>query len=83
MAELVGADDVSRAIAANVRVGRCLDAEITSLERVVLERTKLAPNVRLLKTTPGIGDILALTIMLEVGTIERFKSVGRFASYCR
>ena len=34
-------------------------------------------------TVPGIGEILALTIMLETGDIRRFASVGNFASYCR
>jgi len=32
---------------------------------------------------PGIGTILAMTIMLEVGDISRFPKVGNFASYCR
>jgi transposase len=44
---------------------------------------KLREEFQLLKTTPGIGDILALTIMLETGEISRFASVGDFASYCR
>ena len=34
-------------------------------------------------TIPGIGNILAMTIMLEVGDIGRFARVGNFASYCR
>jgi len=34
-----------------------------------------------LKTVPGIGDILALTIMYEVLSIERFASVQQFCSY--
>ena len=37
----------------------------------------------LLKTVPGIGDILALTILCEIGDISRFSSVQKFASYCR
>ncbi len=32
---------------------------------------------------PGIGDILAMTILLEVGDISRFARVGDFTSYCR
>ncbi len=36
-----------------------------------------------LKTTPGIGDILAEVILLETGDITRFKAPGNFASYCR
>ena len=34
-------------------------------------------------TTPGIGNILGLTIMLEVGDIHRFAKVGNYSSYCR
>jgi len=36
-----------------------------------------------LQSIPGIGNILAMTIMLEVGDINRFSKVGNFASYCR
>ncbi len=32
---------------------------------------------------PGIGDILGLTIMLEVGDISRFPKVSNYSSYCR
>ncbi len=41
------------------------------------------PELHWLKTVPGIGDMLALTILLETGTMARFPSVGDFASYCR
>jgi transposase len=34
-------------------------------------------------STPGIGLILSLTIMLETGDIGRFPTVGDYASYCR
>jgi transposase len=36
-----------------------------------------------LKSVPGIGDILAMVILYEVGDIKRFKSAGDFLSYCR
>ena len=36
-----------------------------------------------LKTIPGVGKILSLTITLETGPIERFPKVGSFSSYCR
>lgn len=32
---------------------------------------------------PGIGPILGMTILLESGAIDRFDSVGDYASYCR
>lgn len=44
---------------------------------------KLKDEYKNLLTIPGIGNILALTIMLEVGDINRFKKVGNFSSYCR
>jgi transposase len=38
---------------------------------------------RLLNTVVGIGPVLALVIALEIGDINRFRSAGDFASYCR
>ena len=61
----------------------CADEQIDLLERTVTERVKLRAEYRFLKTVAGIGQILALTIMLETGEIKRFPTVGDFASYCR
>jgi len=81
--ELMPQPDVALAMGARVAVIQCLAEQIEAIEKSVLERGKLRKPFRLLKTTPGIGDILALTIMLETGAISRFASVGDFASYCR
>ena len=32
---------------------------------------------------PGVGRVLALTIMMETGPIDRFPKVGNYVSYCR
>ncbi len=82
-AQLFANPDVALAIATTVRVRQCLDTEIAALEKVVLGRVKLRPEFVHLKSIPGVGDILGLTIMLEAGAIGRFPSVGDFASYCR
>lgn len=37
----------------------------------------------MLTSVPGIGRILATTILRETGPIERFGGVGNFASYAR
>jgi transposase len=37
----------------------------------------------LLKTVPGIGQALALTLLYEIDDINRFETVQRFSSYCR
>ena len=56
---------------------------IKDIEREVLAMASLKKEFELLKTIPGIGVILALTIMLEVGDINRFEKVGNYSSYCR
>jgi transposase len=60
-----------------------LTQQIRSIEKAVLPQVKLRPEVEILLTIPGIGKILALTIMLEVGDIRRFAKAGNYASYCR
>ena len=57
--------------------------KILQFEKKVLEHARLKPEFELLLSIPGVGLILALTIMLETGTIDRFKKVGDFTSYCR
>lgn len=37
--------------------------------------------VRLLKTMPGVGEVLGATIFLEIGDVERFGCAARLASY--
>lgn len=78
----IGAD-AALAVKANLSVMRSLETEIATLEKVVKERVKLRPAFRHLLSVSGIGEILALTIMLETGDIRRFPAVGNFASYCR
>ncbi|MCP4270369.1 MAG: IS110 family transposase [Gammaproteobacteria bacterium] len=60
-----------------------LKQKIKGLEKAIRKKVKLKKAFHYLKTVPGIGDILALTIMLEVGDINRFPKVGNFTSYCR
>jgi transposase len=60
-----------------------LTQQILRLEKAIKEKIKLNKSFRNLMTVPGIGKILAMTIMLEVGDIGRFAKVGNFTSYCR
>jgi transposase len=60
-----------------------LTRQIRQIERVVEDRVDLAGVYHYVLTIPGVGKILALTIMLETGSIERFAKVGNYASYCR
>ena len=60
-----------------------LTQKIKRIEKEVLSQVKLRPEFKFLLTVPGIGKILGLTIMLEVGDISRFAQVGNYSSYCR
>ncbi len=71
------------AMRTGMAVGKTLQTQIARIEKSVLQQAKLRPEFEPVKTVPGIGDILGLTIMYEVGEIGRFAAVGNFASYCR
>ena len=60
-----------------------LGKKIKEIEKAVKSHVHLKPEFKCLLTMPGIGDILGLTIMLEAGDISRFKTVGKYSSYCR
>ena len=54
--------------------------EILVLNRELRAIAKDDPDVRLLKTIPGVGYYVALLIKAEVGDIGRFKSKDHLAS---
>jgi transposase len=56
---------------------------IKGIEKEVKSQLKLHKEFEMLLTITGIGHILGLTIMLEVGTINRFETVGDYSSYSR
>jgi len=68
---------------ANIATIRFLTERIKEIERAILKRAKLRKEYHKLLTAPGIGIILALTIMFETGDIKRFPEVGNYVSYCR
>ena len=64
---------------------RHYDTQITALEEELNRLTKVAAprDYALLQTVPGIGEHLGLTILYEIGDIQRFPTVKDFVSYCR
>ncbi|WP_148053396.1 transposase, partial [Pseudomonas fluorescens] len=75
--------EVALAMKANVAIIQAVQSQIDVLEDRLLLEASLHPEFSLLKTMPGIGEVLATVIMLETGDIERFAGVGNFASYAR
>lgn len=67
----------------NLVVIKTLSAEIKKLEKSILEKGKLKKEFNVLRTIPGIGEVIALAISLEIGDINRFTKPGRYVSYCR
>ena len=56
---------------------------ILDIEKKVKSQVKMRKEFLMLLTIPGIGNILGLTINLEVGDIGRFPAAGDYSSYCR
>ena len=61
-----------------------LDPIIAHLERHIREKAKYHNHLdyQLLRSIPGVGEILSLIILYETHDIKRFKTVQRYASYC-
>jgi transposase len=81
--ELGQCADVTLAMSADVAVIQTLNAQIDKLETRLRNAVKPRGEFKVLTSTPGIGEILATTIMLETGTVKRFAGVGNFSSYAR
>lgn len=77
------ADDVALAVQSNVALIQTLNRQVGLLEKRLLAGVTPRPEYALLKSVPGIGDVLAIVILLEAGDVSRFAGVGNFASYAR
>lgn len=76
---------LSLTVASDIRVMNDMDQIVDALEQKVEAEAKHHDRAafELLKTIPGVGDILALTLLYEIHTISRFPTVQKFSSYCR
>lgn len=61
------------------------DTQIRKLETFLQQSAKVhdANNFFRLQTIPGVGKIIAMTMLYEIHKIKRFKTVGDFLSYSR
>lgn len=58
-----------------------LSEQIRQFEQRLEELVEITPEMQWLMSLPGVGVILAATIALEIGEIDRFLSAPRLASY--
>lgn len=68
---------------ADVHCMKVLTSQIKSIEKQVRQSCLLKEPFHYLLSVTGIGDILAMTIMLEVGDLSRFQTAGDYCSYAR
>lgn len=76
-------EQVSFTVGAQLKILGCIMEQISCLEKAILAQLKKDPQFPLIKTLPGVGPILGMTILLETGEINRFANVGNYSSYCR
>lgn len=60
-----------------------LTAHIKQIEQALVPRLVPTPDAQRLLYIPGIGKIVAFTVLLEIDDIARFPTVKGFVSYCR
>ena len=70
-------ENIQEAIFSNMSILAVLSSRIKILEKKVLKQVELRAEFQKLLHIPGIGIILALTIMLETGDILRFATNSR------
>ena len=76
---------VRRRVETHLALLEPLDTTIRRLEADVEDAAKehYPTELAVLQTTPGVGPILSLTILLEIDAIERFDTRQQFCSYAR
>jgi transposase len=76
---------VRRRVATDLALLAPLDTAIRQLEADLEDAARQLFPVELavLQSTPGVGLVLSLTILLEVDTIDRFDTRQQFCSYAR
>ena len=80
---LAGNEDLALAGQVSKETIDFLTHKIRKIETFIENKIKLQEPYSHLLGLPGVGKILALTIKLESGPIDRFPQVGNYASYCR
>ena len=70
-----------RSVAEALAVIELLDARIAPLDRELEPLARADRRVELLRTIPGIGPVLGLTIASEIGEVSRFASPRKLIGY--
>src|SRR5205823_9799884 len=76
---------VRRRVETDLALLEPLDTTIRRLEAEIeaAAQEHYPTELAVLQTTPGVGPVLSLTILLEIDTIDRFERRQQFCSYAR
>ncbi len=85
IAERFNDEVVQHNVALDLELIDYLHEQIRPLELYLVRQAKVHDQQAfyLLRSVPGIGKVLALTILYEIDDIRRFKRVQQFCSYAR
>lgn len=78
-------EEIKLTIESDLNVIDSLDRVINTIEKRIrkIVKDEQAEDFKILLSFPGIGEIIALTIIYEIDTINRFPSPQKFSSYSR
>ncbi len=78
-------DSIQMSVASNMALLDAYDEVIHELELYLIHQIRKHANALfyLLRSIPGIGEILAMTLLYEIHDIARFPRVQNFLSYAR
>jgi transposase len=76
---------VRRRVETDLALLEPLDTTIRRLEAEIEDAAQdhFPTELAVLQSTPGVGAVLSLTILLEIDTVERFETRQQFCSYAR
>jgi len=85
LSKLLPHPDLAMTVECDIDMINSLDLIIRKIEKEIYAQAKNHDRkaLSILMTVPGIGEMIALTILYEIHTIERFSSAQKFSSYCR
>lgn len=76
-------DGINVAVASSISIIKCLEQEIKTLDKAILETVKgLSPDAySILTSIRGIGQVYAAGILAEIGSIDFFSNDSSLAKY--
>ena len=73
--------ETGRCVKQELEILDALQGQINILEERIKDRIRLTHSMQLLKTLPGVADILAIVIDREIGSIDRFPTAENLCGY--